>query len=98
ATSNDARPTLGRNLSSGTATVPLMQPGTLYADSFNKVDARFSKIFKVGRNRITGSLDIFNLFNGAGIVQVNTRYGPNWLNPIQIIGARFFRVSGQIDF
>ena len=75
-----------------------MARGTSYGEQFNKLDVRLSKMVRIGRNRLTGSLDIFNFFNGAGVVQVNTRYGPAWLNPIQVLGARLFRLSGQIDF
>jgi hypothetical protein len=102
ATNAEIAPSLGRTLSSGAAgnaTVPLMQPGTMYGEQFNKLDVRFTKLFRIGgTRRFTGSLDIFNVLNGAGILQVNTTYGPEWLYPTSIMGARLFRLSGQIDF
>lgn len=94
-------PTLGRNLSAGanaTVTLPLLQPGTLYGKRYNRVDVRFSKTFDVAQYRLVGSLDVFNLLNGAGIIAVNTRYRPVFRNPISALGARLFRVSAQIDF
>jgi hypothetical protein len=101
ATNSEVKSTLGRNLASGangTVTLPLMQAGTVYGDAFSKLDLRLSKIFRVSRTRFTGSLDVFNVLNGAGIAQVTTRYGPNWLKPTQIVGARLFRLSAQVDF
>ncbi len=101
ATSSEVKPTLGRNLASGasgTVTLPLMQAGTVFGDAFSKLDVRLSKIFRVSRTRFTGSLDILNVLNGAGIAQVTTRYGPNWLKPTQIVGARLFRLSARVDF
>jgi hypothetical protein len=101
ATNAEIAPSLGRNLSAGaaaTATVPLIQPGTMYGEQFNKVDLRITRIFRAGGRRLTAGVDIFNLFNGAGVLQVNTTYGPEWLHPTSVMGARMFRLSGQIDF
>jgi hypothetical protein len=96
------RSSLGRDLSSGangTVTLKVMPQGTWYAKHFNRVDLRASKIFRLGANRrLTASVDAFNLFNGAGVVNVVTRYGPSWLNPTQIIGARATRLAVRFDF
>ena len=100
-TNNDVRASLGRNLSSGangTVTLPLMQPGTLYADRWSKLDARFTKNFKIGTRRLQASLDVFNLLNSPGVQLVNNNYGPNWRKPTLLNGARLFRFSGQFDF
>jgi hypothetical protein len=93
-------PSLGRPLS-GRRTglvLPLTQAGTEYGEQYNKLDVRFSKIVQIGPARLTGSLDIFNALNGAGVLSVNTRFGPAYLNPTRVLGARFFRISGQFDF
>jgi len=79
-------------------TVPLELGGTRFSPYVNKVDARFTKIFRFGTRRISGSLDVFNVFNSAGVVQLNTVFGPNYLNATQITGARYFRFSAQFDF
>ena len=95
------RATLGRNLSSGangTVTVPIMQPGTAYLDSWGKVDMRVTKIFRIGRTRLLGSADIFNVFNAAGVGLVNNVYGPNWLRPTLLTSPRSLRFSGQFEF
>ena len=99
-------PTLGRNLGScgtaavcnGTVVVPLVVPGTSYAERTSRTDVRLSKRFQVGQYRLTGSLDIYNFFNGSAAQTVNTTFGPDWQKPTQILGPRLFKVSGQIEF
>ena len=39
---------LGRNLTAGNATVPLIEPGTMYGGRLNQVDFRLSKVFRFG--------------------------------------------------
>src|SRR5262249_2650497 len=64
-------PSLGRNLSScatpgsctATATVALIQPGTMFLDRITTVDVRFAKIVGIRNGRIKGTFDIGNLFN-----------------------------------
>jgi hypothetical protein len=101
ATSAQILPSLGRNLASGaggTANVELIQPGTLFEERSQQIDLRITKMFKVGRGRFLGSLDVVNLFNGNGIQTINVTYGPNWLRPTLIQGARSLKLSTQLDF
>ena len=101
ATNAEIRQTLNRDLASGatgTVTLRLMGPGTLYGDRINKLDFRFAKTVAAGRMRIRPSLDIINVFNSSGALELNTRYGPDWLKPTQIVYPRLFRLSAQIDF
>jgi hypothetical protein len=94
-------PSLGRNLASGvngTATVQLVEPGTMYAPRQRALDLRLSKRLRVGRTRLSGNIDVFNVFNATSIVTLNTTYGPSWQRPTLLQGARFLKLSGQIDF
>ena len=98
---SEVRSTLGRDLSSGangTVTVPMIQPGTVYGDRWSQLDLRVTKNVRIGRTRVTGSLDIFNILNSSATQSVNTRYGPDWLTPTQILSARLFRLSARLDF
>jgi hypothetical protein len=100
-TNAQVAPSLGRNLASGangTVTLPLMKPGTLYADSWAKLDIRFTKIINIGRTKVLGSLDVFNALNAQGIQLVNNVYGPNWLRPTLLASPRLFRFAAQLDF
>jgi hypothetical protein len=102
ATNAEILPSLGRNLAAGangTVILPLMEPGSEFASNWSKTDVRLSKIFRAGfGTRITGSIDMFNVFNQSGTVLLNTRYGPSWLRPTTIVPARLFRFSAQVDF
>ena len=101
ATNAEIRPTLGRNLASGatgTRTVALIEPGTLYEDRQTQLDFRLTKRFTIGSTRILGNVDVFNLLNVAGIDAINTSYGPAWLRPTRIQGTRYLKFSGQLDF
>ncbi|MEQ1897565.1 MAG: carboxypeptidase regulatory-like domain-containing protein [Vicinamibacterales bacterium] len=94
-------PSLGRNLAAGaagTVTVPLLAPNAKYEERLNQLDIRFTKIVKFGGARIQGMFDIYNLFNANSVLTVNNTYGPSWLQPISIVGARMFKFSGQLDW
>jgi hypothetical protein len=101
ATNAEVLPTLGRNLSAGataTVTVPIAPAGSMYNDRYNQIDLRASKIVRIGKSKLLGSIDIFNVFNSAGVFGVNSRYGPQYLNPTSLLSPRLFRLSAQIDF
>lgn len=89
---------LGRPLSTNTVTLTIVEQNQNFGPYVTKVDTRLSKNFRVGTNRLTGSLDVLNLFNSAGILVVTGRVGPNWQNPEQVLGGRVYRLSGRIDF
>lgn len=94
-------PTLKRNLASGpngTVNVPLIKPGTMYADNSKQVDVRFTKRFRVDRTRIDANVDIFNIVNGSGVQVHNVNFGTGWLGPRQIQLPRYVMFSTQVNF
>ena len=101
ATSALISPSLGRNLAAGangTAALELLQPGSRYSDRVTQVDLRVAKNLRFGKARLLGSLDLFNAFNASAVQALNARLGPVWLQPTQILGARYLRFSVQLDF
>src|SRR4029077_19998870 len=77
-------PSLGRNLSNNapTATVNLIEPGTLYGDRLNEIDLRFAKILRFGRTRANVGLDIYNIMNRAPVLTYNQAFVlPTATNP-----------------
>jgi hypothetical protein len=101
ATSAQIMPSLGRNLSAGangTATIPLVQPGTLYGERMYQVDARLTRIFKVGRSRIQGNFDLYNALNASPVLVQNSTFGAEWQRPTYILPGRLFKVSVQVEF
>jgi hypothetical protein len=94
-------PSLGRDLSSGatgTVNVQLIEPGTMFGKRQRQLDLRISKRHRIGRVRLTGNLDISNIFNGSAVTSQNNTYGPNWQVPSAIQFGRFAKVGAQLDF
>jgi hypothetical protein len=94
-------PTLGRNLAAGasaTQSVALIEPNTVFEDRLNQLDARVTRIFRLGRYRIQAMLDLYNVFNASTVLAVNTTYGAAWLRPNQILDGRLFKFGAQFDF
>ena len=100
-------PTLGRNLAScgtrtpctGTATVPLIAPGTQTDGRVTRVDLRITKLLKLSsRMRLQGNLDLYNAFNSSSILTIGTAYGSRWLQPTAIVDPRIIQLSAQLTF
>lgn len=94
-------PSLGRNQSSGatvTTLANLLQPRSVFEDRWSQLDLRFSKSLKLGRARVQGMLDAFNIFNAAAIIAENSTYGAAWRRPTEVLGGRLFKFGVQFDF
>lgn len=94
-------PTLGRSLSGNRTSVTLnnvIAPETMFEDRSNQLDVRVTRSFMLGRTRLRGNLDIYNVFNSSPILATNTRYGPQWLQPTVVLSARLFKLSAQLTF
>jgi hypothetical protein len=96
---------LGRPLSSGIPIqfLQIVEPGKLYGDRLSSVDLRFGKILRYGNSRTAINFDVYNLFNANTTEVFQRSYTPpsatsTYLNPLQIMSARFFKISAQFDF
>jgi hypothetical protein len=96
-----ARPSLGRDLSSGNVTVNLIPPETFFAERRNNIDLRVSKILRYGRTRTQVGIDVYNLMNNDTVIGFNESYNPNtatWLDPQDIVAARYVRFNIDVSF
>jgi hypothetical protein len=94
-------PSLGRNLSGGARTAPaidLMTPWTQFEPRVNQLDVRLTRIVKIGRTRVQGMFDVYNLLNASPVLALNTTYGANWQVPQQILDGRLFKFGVQFEF
>jgi hypothetical protein len=99
-------PSLGRNLGtcgaaavcSQVAVVPLIKDGTQYEDRRSQLDLRASKALRVGRTQCKLNLDVYNVFNNAAILQLNTTFGSSWRRPTSILDGRVVKIGGEISF
>ena len=79
-------------------TVNLVPPGTKYLNRWNQLDLTFRKIFRVGRTRIDGALDMFNALNSNVVLSENQNLGSSLGQPQAVLQGRLLRVSSQIKF
>jgi hypothetical protein len=84
-------------VATGTTTVNLIQPGSLYGPRFNQIDARFGKIIRFDRRRAVVSLDLFNVLNADTIASASSAYA-TWLAPTAVVAPRLMKVSVTFDF
>jgi len=94
-------PSLGRNLAGGarTVVVPLVQPGTMFADRMTRLDLRLGKRLRLTeRVTLQGNLNVFNVFNGAAIHALNTTYGGSWQVPSRTQDGRMVQFSGTLTY
>jgi hypothetical protein len=102
--------TLGRPLSSGipVQTLNIVEPGELYGDRLTSIDLRFGKVLRYGNTRSMINFDMYNLFNSSTTEVYQRNYSAptppgvtprsTYLDPLQIMSARFFKISVQFDF
>jgi hypothetical protein len=112
ATDAEIRPSLGRHLAAcpsqtaatcnQTVIIDLIPPNTLYDDRIKQLDFRFSRTFPImGKTKVQGNFDVYNMFNGSTILNEQTRYSlqnNQWGNAIQIMGGRLIKFSAQLSF
>ena len=90
---------LGRPHTAGSATVNVLDPGTVYGERFNQLDLRFTKIFSVGGTvRLRAMFDIYNIFNANSVTKEEYGLGANYLLPQAIIPPRLGKFAFQLDF
>ena len=96
----EIRPSLRRNLAGGTrtATVPLIEPNTLYEPRRNQLDLRMGKRFRMGSSELQANLDLYNALNGNAIASRNNNWGGNWGQAISVLDARMLQISGSLTF
>ena len=95
-------PSLGRNLSNSapSATINLIEPGTLYGDRVNEIDVRFAKIIRVMGTRTNIGVDVYNIINSSAVLTYNQNFipGGSWLTPNSVLQPRFLKIGATIDF
>jgi hypothetical protein len=107
ASNAEIAPSLGRNLAAcgtrtpctATATIPLVVPGTQFDHRFTRLDLRLTKLVKVGsKASLQGNVDLYNVFNGAGVIQLNAAYGSQWRQPTELEDPRILQFSVQLSY
>jgi len=90
---------LGRPLTGvPNVTVNVIEPNTVFGDRIEQLDLRIGKILRFGRTRTALNVDIVNALNSNDNLAYSSTFSSSWPAPTQVLTARLFRVSGQIDF
>jgi hypothetical protein len=78
--------------------VPLVPAGTEFLERVRQLDLSFAKSFQVGRSRLSGQMDIFNVSNSAAVASVaSTLYGTAAYNrPSSVLQGRMIRLGVQM--
>jgi hypothetical protein len=95
---NAGRTITGGQTSTGSITVNLLPPNTIFQDYYKVLDIRFSKTMQRGKLRITPLAEFENIFNLRSINAVNEAYGDNWLRPVTIQRGLNVRFGIQMRF
>jgi hypothetical protein len=79
-------------------TVNLLAPGDVYGDRIRQLDVAFKKIIRLGGQRLTAGVDMYNLLNNNVTLAFNQTYVPTttgWLTPTTYMNPRVFRINGE---
>ena len=88
------------NMSAASLNVPLVAPGTEYAERVNQVDLSLAKWFQIGKGRLQGQFDIFNALNRSDVLSVRSlNYGTaSYLQPSSVLQGRILRLATQLKW
>jgi hypothetical protein len=88
------------NLTAANLNVPLVAPGTEYADRVNQLDLSVAKWFQVGKTRLQGQFDVFNVLNRNDVLSVRSmNFGdPSYLQPSSVLQGRIIRLATQLKW
>jgi hypothetical protein len=87
-------------LTSASVTVPLVAPGTEFLPRVRQLDLSVAKWFQVGRTRLQGQVDVFNVGNTNAVAAVaSTLYGTAAYNrPASVLQGRMVRLGVQMKW
>ena len=97
----EVAPSLGRNLNDANVTVTVMKPFSEFGERISQLDFRLGKRITIGRAKLRGQFDIYNVFNAGTILSESADYGSNgssWERPTSILGGRLLKFGGTFEF
>jgi hypothetical protein len=80
--------------------VPLLPPGTRFADRINDVDLTIGKWFNAGRVQVQPEGSVFNVLNASSVYAVRSlNYGTSsYLQPSSVLQGRYVRLGVQVKW
>lgn len=94
---------LGRPLTGNTATVPLIQPFTVFEKRITQLDFRLGGLVRLPMGRLRLTLDLYNMLNSATVLVRNNTFstaarGAGWGTPTTIMPGRLIKLGAQYSF
>jgi hypothetical protein len=88
------------NMSAANLSIPLIAPGTEYAERVNQLDLSVAKWFQVGKARLQGQFDVFNALNLSSVLSVRSlNYGTaSYMQPSSVLQGRVLRLATQLKW
>ena len=76
-------------MSAASLNVPLLAPGTEYAERLNQLDLSLAKWFQVGKARKQAQIDVFNVLNRGDVLSVRSQNYTtlSYLQPSSVLHA-----------
>jgi len=85
-------------LNQGTITVAAEPAGSQRLPSVTTADLTFAKQFNVGKGRLEGSFDIFNIANANYVTSINSGSGSAYNRVLNFLSPRVFRFGVRYNF
>jgi hypothetical protein len=79
-------------------TVPLIAPGTKYLERWNQLDISTKRVFSLGRLRLNGQAELFNVLNSSVVLSENQSFGTSLGQPTSTLQGRLLRLAIQAKF
>jgi hypothetical protein len=89
---------IGRTLTPVFGSVNLVTPGSLYGPRIRQIDLSAKKIIRLGNQRLTAGVDIYNIMNNnvtLGFAQTFIPGAAGWETPTSYMNPRVFRLSAE---
>ena len=90
--------TFVRTLNYGNAVIKTEPIAANRTPNVTLVDLRTENGFRIGRARLMGFFDVYNVFNTNAEQTVTTSSGASWLRPTAITGPRILRVGTRLEW
>jgi hypothetical protein len=87
-------------LTEASLSIPLRPFGTEFLDRLNQLDVRGSKVFTIGRTRVEGQVELFNVLNSDAALTVRgTNFGTAaYQQAASAIQGRIIRIGAQMKW
>ena len=85
-------------LTQGSVTLTVEPQGTFFYDTVKLVDLRFAKTIPIGKGRLEGLFDLFNLTNSSAILGLNNQTGASYGQVLTTVNPRIARLGVRWSF